>query len=471
MPVSEGRQPNYDDLNDPVMNIKGGLHVQELLANRKTEFEIKPDEDLEDQEWTSPESCFDFEKIQNTINLDMIDVEDTEDGTPFDKFRRKMVDIREDGKVKKFVVKRGVGPQVPPNAVVYVRYQAYVEYSEVPFDSTLWQAGGEKDEPIPFDFSKTQMLPGLQEAILTMQKGEKAEVLIHPDLAFGKLGCPPRIPPDATVLFIVELHRFIDCGDVVENQDELDMYERRAFKNTKEIANKHHLLGNDLFNNGNYRAAVDKYRQAINVMHNTRLADDVEEEERNTRLIQYYKNACLCYKNLKNYKRICVLVADAINVDKSKVFSEFKLLYFWGYAKMMLGEYGAAKDHLLRAQRLRPQETAISQALKDLEAKKIHAMEEEKLMMRRAFGNMAPSTVKITEVDDSEAQFRDTVREELKCFADDSSRKDIFKRDQQFTGEEERVYLDEAKALGLYARIVDSVRRVIHITKPADYKD
>lgn len=76
----------------------------------------------------------------------------------------------------------------------------------------------------------------------------------------------------------------------------------------------------------------------------------------------------------------------------------------------------------------------------------------------------------ITELDDSEAQFRDTVREELKCFANDTSRQDMIKRDQQFTGEEERVYLDEAKALGLYARIADGVRRVIHIKKPADYK-
>lgn len=92
-------------------------------------------------------------------------------------------------------MKRGVGPLVPDTAVVYVRYQAYLEYAREPFDSTLHQAGGERDQPVAFNLSKGELIPGLHEAILTMQKGEKAEVLIDPDLAFGRFGCGTRIPP------------------------------------------------------------------------------------------------------------------------------------------------------------------------------------------------------------------------------------------------------------------------------------
>jgi FK506-binding protein 6 len=70
-----------------------------------------------------------------------------------------------------------------------------MEYSEMPFDSTLWQCSGEGDLPIPYNLAKGQLLPGLYEALLTMRKGEKSEILVHPDLAYGKLGCAPRIPP------------------------------------------------------------------------------------------------------------------------------------------------------------------------------------------------------------------------------------------------------------------------------------
>ena len=33
--------------------------------------------------------------------------------------------------------------------------------------------------------------------VATMRKAELARFLIKPDWAYGRLGCPPRIPPDA----------------------------------------------------------------------------------------------------------------------------------------------------------------------------------------------------------------------------------------------------------------------------------
>lgn len=34
--------------------------------------------------------------------------------------------------------------------------------------------------------------------VASMRKSELARLLIKPEYAFGKMGCPPRIPPDAT---------------------------------------------------------------------------------------------------------------------------------------------------------------------------------------------------------------------------------------------------------------------------------
>ena len=55
---------------------------------------------------------------------------------------------------------------------------------------------------------------GLDMGILTMRKGETAEFVIAPELAFGDMGCPPRIPPNITVEYEVTLLEFSLHWDV-----------------------------------------------------------------------------------------------------------------------------------------------------------------------------------------------------------------------------------------------------------------
>ena len=43
----------------------------------------------------------------------------------------------------------------------------------------------------------------LELGIITMRKTEIARFLVKPEYAFGKMGCPPRIPPDATSRLLV----------------------------------------------------------------------------------------------------------------------------------------------------------------------------------------------------------------------------------------------------------------------------
>lgn len=84
---------------------------------------------------------------------------------------------------------------MPENCVVYLRYQGYFEYQEMPFDSTLMQCEAKGDDSLRINLAAGGLIPGLHLGVLSMRKGEKAELLIHPDYAYGKMGCPPRIPP------------------------------------------------------------------------------------------------------------------------------------------------------------------------------------------------------------------------------------------------------------------------------------
>lgn len=60
------------------------------------------------------------------------------------------------------------------------------------------------------------MVLGLAKALMTMRKGERARVLVQPEYAFGKMGCAPRIPGNATILYEVELLHFVDAEDALE---------------------------------------------------------------------------------------------------------------------------------------------------------------------------------------------------------------------------------------------------------------
>ena len=42
---------------------------------------------------------------------------------------------------------------------------------------------------------------GVDIAVASMHKKERSKFLISPEYAFGKLGCPPRIPPQATCTY------------------------------------------------------------------------------------------------------------------------------------------------------------------------------------------------------------------------------------------------------------------------------
>ncbi len=43
-----------------------------------------------------------------------------------------------------------------------------------------------------------------------MKRGEKATLICSPDYAYGKRGSPPRIPPNSTLHFEVELLDFVE---------------------------------------------------------------------------------------------------------------------------------------------------------------------------------------------------------------------------------------------------------------------
>lgn len=92
----------------------------------------------------------------------------------------------------------GEGDEATVGDLVLVHYTGTLE-DGTEFDSSV---GG---EPFDFTIGAAQVIEGWEQGIPGMRVGGKRELTIGPDLAYGDAGASGIIPPNATLIFEVEL--------------------------------------------------------------------------------------------------------------------------------------------------------------------------------------------------------------------------------------------------------------------------
>ncbi|RKR08735.1 peptidyl-prolyl cis-trans isomerase A (cyclophilin A) [Flavobacterium sp. 90] len=97
------------------------------------------------------------------------------------------------------MINKGDGKKAEAGKTVAVHYEGSLENGKV-FDSSY-----PRKKPIEFRLGQGQVIEGWDEGIALLQVGDKARFVIPSDLAYGASGAGGVIPPNATLIFDVEL--------------------------------------------------------------------------------------------------------------------------------------------------------------------------------------------------------------------------------------------------------------------------
>jgi FKBP-type peptidyl-prolyl cis-trans isomerase len=93
----------------------------------------------------------------------------------------------------------GTGPAAKSGDSVSVHYTGTL------LDGTKFDSSRDRDQPFEFTLGAGAVIKGWDQGVVGMKKGGKRKLTIPSTLGYGTSGSPPKIPPNATLVFDIEL--------------------------------------------------------------------------------------------------------------------------------------------------------------------------------------------------------------------------------------------------------------------------
>ena len=97
-------------------------------------------------------------------------------------------------------VEEGDGAEAESGDQVSVNYVGVLYDSGKEFDASF-----DRGQPFEFQLGMGGVIPGWDQGVEGMKVGGRRRLVIPPDLGYGAQGSPPTIPPNATLVFVIDL--------------------------------------------------------------------------------------------------------------------------------------------------------------------------------------------------------------------------------------------------------------------------
>ncbi|UJR10335.1 hypothetical protein I4U23_014541 [Adineta vaga] len=349
---NDGLNTNLDEEDDPNSRYNRGPHIEPFHRQRRI------DGTLSFSEQTT--------KMQHIISTNGIDGRQMKNDN--------VLDTELKGGIWKETIHNGIGQKPTLGACVRLHYYAYFEHRDEPFDTSF-----KRRRPLEFRSGKCDVLPGIDLAVSTMQRRERAKFIISSDLLYGELGCIPHIPESAWCLYVFEL-LITNEPSTIFNDDQLliksptNRHQIDDFAKRIRLAQSLRNIGNEEYANGQLDRALRSYNKARQLIHNkVTLIDGKHEEQYHQLLLKLHLNSAQCYLRLDDFEKCFRACRDALVIEPNNL----KALFRASVSLRSLNQLDEAKKYLSKAVVIDPQNrdilnevTKINHALDVLKQKK-----------------------------------------------------------------------------------------------------
>ena len=97
------------------------------------------------------------------------------------------------------ITKKGTGRQLKAGDTVVLNYTGTLT------DGVKFDSSHDRQQPFAFKLGAGQVIKGYDEGLAKLRVGDHAILVVPGKLAYGPKGVPNVIPPDATLIFIIEV--------------------------------------------------------------------------------------------------------------------------------------------------------------------------------------------------------------------------------------------------------------------------
>ncbi|KAJ8602454.1 hypothetical protein CTAYLR_001284 [Chrysophaeum taylorii] len=282
--------------------------------------------------------------------------------------------ITSDGGVRKRVTLAGVAgaPVAAKGQELSVHYTGMLASTpESPFDDSR-----SRGAPFKFVLGSGDVIRGWDLAFATMQVGERAVIECTAPYGYGDEGHPPRIPPDAALVFDVEL---LGCEEKKKELYQMSTEEKI------EAATRAKAEGVSLFGEAEWDAASAAFGEAARLCDLAGFARNKTEEIPEALRAIYASsqlNAAQCALKLKDWPAAAAAATRFLKFDGTR---NAKALFRRGVARSHMGLIEEARADLLTAAKLEPKNKAVRAEYDRVKALSLEQAKVQKGLYSAAF--------------------------------------------------------------------------------------